>query len=261
MRFLRRFIYLVSSIYVLAALGLFFVQGKMIYFPDARNLTDCNLPSGVEIWREGDEQGLLSASGNENLLLFFHGNGDSACNWRYLGVNHITQLGYDVLVVEYPGYGGDKRTPTKSLIEESLAVVNQWRQREPYSGVSVMGYSLGSGVASVYAQKYGADRVLLFAPYDSVYSVALGQGFYFPEFLLRENFDNIDALSSVGAIISILHGAEDAVIPAKHSEILFARLSDLGRIVRRDTIVGVDHNGLFDTPRFDRYMKEVLAVN
>jgi len=244
--------------YGLAAAAAYFGQGKMLYYPDARPLADCNLPDGVEIWNEGGEQGLLATADHDNLLLFFHGNAGSACNWRFLGVNHLAKLGYDVLVLEYPGYGGDPRPTSKKAIEAGLEVLADWVGAQEYAQVSVMGYSLGTGAAAIYARDNGAAQVVLFAPFDSIYNVALAQGLKFPRALLREDFDNIAALANVTAPITIIHGEDDEVIAAKHSENLMRELEAVGRDVQREVRAGVGHNGLFVSPALDDFLRYTL---
>jgi pimeloyl-ACP methyl ester carboxylesterase len=258
MKFLRGLIFLGVVTYGLAAAAAYFGQGKMLYYPDARALADCNLPAGVEIWNDGGEQGLLAAADRDNLLLFFHGNVGSACNWRFLGVNHLASLGYDVLVLEYPGYGGDPRTTSKQEIEAGLKVLADWVAVQEYAHVSVMGHSLGTGAASIYARDNGAAQVVLFAPFDSIYNVALAQGLKFPRALLREDFDNIAALADVAAPITIVHGEADEVIPAMHSENLMRELEATGRDVRREVRAGAGHNGLFESPAFDDFLRYTL---
>lgn len=258
MRFLRGVLFLGALTYGLAAIAAYTGQGKLLYAPDDRELADCNLPVGTEFWTQNTERGILSANKNDNLLLFFHGNAGSACNWRYLGVNHVGQLGYDVLVLEYPGYGGDARTPGKSVIEDSLSVLSTWVETQPYQNVSVMGYSLGTGVASLYAQHYGAEQVILFAPFDSIYNVALKQGFVFPRFLLREDFDNMIALENLTVPISIVHGEADVVIAAEHSYNLSQHLLALGGDVEREVRAGAGHYGLFESPGFDQFLRQTL---
>ncbi len=258
MKFLRGLIFFGVVTYGLAAAAAYFGQGKLLYYPDERPLEDCNLPAGVEIWTEGREQGLLAAAGHNNLLLFFHGNAGSACNWRFLGVNHLASLGYDVLVLEYPGYGGDTRTTSRQQIEVGLNVLAGWVAAQNYEGVSVMGYSLGTGAAAIYARDNGAAQVVLFAPFDSIYNVAVAQGLRFPRALLREDFDNIAALTGVDAPITIVHGAEDEVIPAAHSENLSRKLEATGRDIRREVRVGIGHNGLFESPAFDEFLRNTM---
>ena len=258
MRFLRGILFLGVLGYGLAAAAAYLGQGRMLYAPDDKALGDCALPEGVEVWNSGIEQGLLSDANHDNLLLFFHGNAGSVCSWRYLGVNHAAVLGFDVLVLEYPGYGGDARKPGKGEIESGLKTLSAWVSAQNYTRVTVMGYSLGTGVAGLYARNFGADQVILFAPFDSIYNVALAQGLAFPRVLLREDFDNMQTLAAVNAPITIIHGADDVVIPVDHSLQLQINLTANGRDVRREVRAGVGHYGLFESPGFDTFLKHTL---
>ncbi|OUS06794.1 hypothetical protein A9Q96_08480 [Rhodobacterales bacterium 52_120_T64] len=258
MKLLRGLVIFGIGVFGLAAAAAYFGQGKLLYYPDMRPLSDCNLPAGVEIWKQEAEQGLQTSANHDNLLLFFHGNAGSACNWRFLGVNHLAKLGYDVLVLEYPGYGGDARRTSKREIEVGLRVLANWVATQEYAHVSVMGYSLGTGAASIYARDTDVAQVVLFAPFDSIYNVALGQGLRFPRILLREDFDNVSALAGVAAPITIVHGGDDEVIPPKHSENLVRELEAAGRDVRREVRAGIGHNGLFESLAFDEFLRHTL---
>ncbi len=143
--------------YAAAGIALFFMQGQLIYMPDDRQLADCNLPIGTTFWHQDNERGILADAGHDRLLIFFHGNADMACDWRYLGKNHLNTMGYDVLVMEYPGYGGDDRTPSKLLIEAMIDISHNWVSQQDYLGITVMGFSLGTGAASLYPERYGAE--------------------------------------------------------------------------------------------------------
>ena len=221
-------------------------------------MASCELPPPTQYLQISGEQGLLTATGSKHLILFFHGNAGSACNWRFLGGNHLAALGYDTLVVEYPGYGGDQRAPSKREISSSLPVIHEWVADQHYDSITLFGYSLGAGVGAMYAHAFGADQVILFAPFDSLYAVAFGRGFMLPRKLLTEDYDNAAALSEVAAPVYILHGVEDQTIPMKHSADLARTLTGAGREVAREVLPGVGHTGLFESPEFDVRMARVL---
>ena len=246
-------------IYLLAAAAVYFGQSRLIYFPDDRPLASCSRPGGVTLWQQGGERGFLADFDQPRLMVFFHGNAESACSWRFLGLNHLASQGYDVLVLEYPGYRGDPRPPSRAGIEQAVQVAGDWAALETYKGVVAMGYSLGTGAASLYARDYPDDHVILFAPYDSIYNAAWARGFWFPRFLLHEDFDNMAVLKQVTARIDILHGASDRVIPPKRSTNLERISSGAGRIVRRVLKPGATHHGLFKPPEFDSYMRATLT--
>ena len=256
MRLLRWIALAAALLYSGAAALVYAVQDSLVFLPPTRALDSCPLPSGVSQWRFQGEQGLLARAGGRKLLLFFHGNAGDACNWRYLGVNHLNRLGYDVLVLEYPGYGGDGRTPSKAGIEGVIASAAAWADAQGYSSRVAMGYSLGTGAAAQFARDFGADKVVLFAPYDSIYNVAWAQGMLFPRALLKADFDNVAALSGLDVPIYILHGRSDRVIPEAFSAALAMALE--GQPVSRQVLDGVGHGGLFESPRFDAIMRENL---
>ncbi len=238
--------------------GLYALQTRLIYFPDSRPLTDCHLPAETKLIQTGLERALFTDADSQNLIVFFHGNAGSACNWRYIGANHLAPLGYDTLVVEYPGYAGDPRAASKAEIEQALPVFNAWIADQGYDTVTVFGYSLGSAIGALYVQDYGADQVLLYAPFDSLYAVAVALGYDVPRQILTEDYDNIAALSGSTAPIYIAHGDADVVIAAAHSETLAEALRTEGLDVTRDLLPGKGHEGLFDSPEFDQTMARIL---
>ncbi|NOR63793.1 MAG: hypothetical protein GQ535_15040 [Rhodobacteraceae bacterium] len=75
---------------------------------------------------------------------------------------------------------------------------------------------------------------------------------------MKTDFDNVAALSNVETPVYIVHGSRDRVIPAHFSEALKAQLEASGGAVSRRVLAGVGHNGLFDSPRFDAIMQEIL---
>ncbi|NOR63428.1 MAG: alpha/beta fold hydrolase, partial [Rhodobacteraceae bacterium] len=214
MRRLRWILIAAALLYGGAAAIVYSAQDAMVFHPPTRSLAGCDLPAGVVPWAYQGEQGLLAGQGGRKLILFFHGNAGDACNWRYLGVNHLNKLGYDVLALEYPGYGGDARTPSMRGIEGVVSAAAGWAEAEGYRHRVAMGYSLGTGAAAVFARDFGADKVVLFAPYDSIYNVAWSMGMVFPRALLKTDFDNVAALSNVETPVYIVHGSRDRVIPA-----------------------------------------------
>lgn len=258
MRLFRWILFAAVLLYGGAAALAYKVQNSVVFQAPTRALESCGLPVGVEPWAYQGEQGLLAGQDGRKLLLFFHGNAEGACNWRFLGVNHLNSLGYDVLVLEYPGYGGDTRAPSMQGIETVVAAAAGWAEAQGYVHKVAMGYSLGTGAAAIFARDFGADKVVLYAPYDSIYNVAWSMGMVFPRALLKTDFDNVAALTNVDVPIYIVHGSRDRVIPARFSEALAGQLEALGRVVSRQVLAGAGHNGLFASPRFDAMMQEIL---
>lgn len=258
MAVLRNWIFSALAIYALFGAIVYYFQKEMIYFPQSTKLTDCQMASGAEYWRQGQEQGIFTDNKGKNLYIFFHGNAGAACNWSGLGNSSLKNIDFDTLAVEYPGYSGDKRQPSKAAIEETLKIVNDWVNAQDYETVTVGGFSLGSGVASRYAELYSVDQIILFSPFDSVYAVALRQGLLFPRFILSEDFDNIQSLENVNVPIRLLYSTADTVIPTERSDALYNHLANMGKDVQRVLHHGGEHGELFSNPIYVGFLYKHL---
>lgn len=244
-------------VYCLVGAGFRMMETRLLYHPDPTPMAACPLPDGVEIVRIGGERGLLTATGADTLVVFYHGNGSRACNWRFLGVNHLARLGVDTLVMEYPGYADDARIPSKAGLLATARDARDWA-RARYGTVIAFGNSIGTAPAAHHAAAGGADRLILFAPFDSMLSLLRGKGFVYPRLLLKNDYDLIEDLQPGAPPTLIVHGAEDTLIPALHSATLAAALEGQGVPVTRILRPGKGHNGLYDDGFFDPFLAEHL---
>ncbi len=244
-------------LYCLVGLGFRLMETRLLYHPDPTPMSACPLPEGVEIARVGAERGLLTATGSDTLVVFYHGNGSRACNWRFLGPNHVAPLGADTLVMEYPGYAGDDRAPSKDALLAAARAARDWG-RARYGRVIAFGNSIGTAPAAHHAAEGGADRLILFAPFDSMLSLLRGKGFVYPRALLRDDYDLTEDLARGAPSTVIVHGADDTLIPPRHSAALTAALDGQGVPVTRILRPGIEHNGLFDDAFFDPFLAEHL---
>lgn len=257
-RWLRHGLAVLAITYVAVGIGFRLMETQLLYHPSPRPPEECNFPPGVELAMIGPERGLLTRTGARRLLVFYHGNGESACNWRFLGPNHLAPLGYDTLVMEYPGYAGDPRKPGSDTILNAARIAHGWAAAR-YDEVAVMGYSIGSGPASYHAGLGGVSKLLLFAPFDSMYRLLVGKGFWYPRRLLANDYDNIAALRELPPGTVIVHGARDRLIPPSHAVALHdairSRGGDVSMIVRPD----LGHGGLFSGADFDALLAQELG--
>jgi pimeloyl-ACP methyl ester carboxylesterase len=74
-------------------------------------------------------------------------------------------------LLHYPGYGGAAGRPSETaLVADALALFDQVAARHPR--VTVIGRSLGSGVAIQVASARPVERLVLVTPYDSLMEIA-----------------------------------------------------------------------------------------
>lgn len=250
----------VVALYLCLGVGLRLVEGRLVFHPPDDRWEACALPSGVTRVAFGGERGVLTEASHDALLIFYHGNAQSACNWRYLGPNHVAPLGYDALVVEYPGYGGDVRGrgPSSATILAAVAEAHQWA-RARYARIAVMGYSIGTGPAAAHAALGGVETAMLIAPYRSLYDLMWSKGYLYPRWWAVNRFDNASALAMAQVPVAILAGAEDRVIPPEQTEALAAHLRSRGVPVAMSVVSGAGHAGVLDGPAFDRFLAGALG--
>lgn len=245
------------ALYILVGAGFRLLETRLLYHPNPTPMAECPLPEGVEIVRIGGERALLTATGSDTLVVFYHGNGSRACNWRFLGPNHLAPLGIDTLVMEYPGYADDPRTPSRAGLLGTAVAARDWG-RARYGRVIAFGNSIGTAPAAHHAAQGGADRLILFAPFDSMLALLRGKGFVYPRFVLANDYDLIGDLAAGAPPTVIVHGTGDTLIPEHHSAALAAALEGQGTPVTRILRPGRGHGGLFDDAFFDAFLREHL---
>jgi len=245
-------------LYILVGIGFRLVETRLLYHPTDTPMSDCPLPEGAEYVELGGERGFFTPVGSDTLVVFYHGNGSRACNWRYLGPNHLGPLGVDTLVMEYPGYADDPRTPDKAGLLGVAEVARDWG-RARYDRVIAFGNSIGTAPAAHHAAGGGADKLILFAPFASMYALLREKGFVYPRWLLANDYDLVADLAAGAPPVVIVHGGADTLIPEHHSRALAAALEERGVPVERILRPGLGHNGLFDDAFFDPFLAEHIA--
>jgi len=160
----------------------------------------------------------------EGLWVLFHGNGSLALEWlehRLPGLK--THMGF--LLIDYPGYGKcTGRSSRDAIIASFEAALHTLQQRYPAArhaverSLNVLGYSLGAAVALELAIRYPTQHIVLLAPFTSIYDIASHMVVWPITALLRERFDNLQALTTlaqrpVPPAVTIVHGDADEIVP------------------------------------------------
>ncbi len=257
-KLVKMLIIIAIAAYAFVLAVFWFAQSAMIYPNQGTHLSQCDLPKGTEIFNEhidGFElNGIFTKTDNHKILIFFHGNNESACSWRFAGINHIAAHGYDTLIMEYPGYAGLDGKPSIERNKMMTDALAKWLEQNDYDKTVVLGYSLGSGIASMLTKEIDPDALLLFAPYDRMANVVRDIAPFIPSFIVQENYKNDKELSNHKGPITIVHGSNDNVISPARSESLAKSLIDVDSI----TLADRGHHGLFETKFFDELLRQKL---
>ena len=158
-------------------------------------------------------------------IVFFHGNDEEAWQSEQNYASYFTSRGWRVVFPELRGFDFRRGVlPTHdSVIAEAIAVLRLARQRYP-GPLWVAGNSLGAGIAAQAAKAGGAQRVLLFVPWDSMSAVAQERYPFVPARLLLwadgTDYNSCSALAGLGAKTYITYAGQDDIIPAHHAQYL-----------------------------------------
>ena len=217
--FLKAFVFL----YVLGCGILYFAQEKVIFLQDT-------LPESYR-FREGEEVE-ITVDENINLnclwiktpkargvILYFHGNKGS--NARCLHqAERMKGLGYDIFMPDYRGFGKSDGNISgeKQLLRDSQKVYDHVKKLYDENEIVLVGYSLGTGIASYLASTNNPQQLVLNSPYISFTDLKNRRFPIVPDFLVKYPLSNYKFLLKSDEQVTIYHGTEDDLIPYDSSE-------------------------------------------
>lgn len=251
------------AVYLGAVLMLSFFQENLLFFPivtsqDFKYSFLANTFS-ERVFRSGehDVHSMLFHSKNpQGLILYFHGNAGSLENWAMVGEELAEKTGWNVWIVDYPGFG---KSQGKISSEEQLHTLakdflTEAKKEFPNLKLIIYGRSIGSGLATKLAAENPADALVLESPFLNLVAMAKSIYPWAPMFLLKYKFMNDEYLPRVKMPITIIHGDRDEIVPYSQGRDL-AKLNSNTHFV---TIERGGHNNLSDTAAYWDALKGAL---
>jgi len=230
-------------------------QRNAIYYPTP----EVHVPEAANIRLESDGETLkiwrLAHGSGPNAIIYFGGNAEDVsgniADFRNIFPQH------NVYLVNYRGYGGSTGSPSEvGLYKDALAVFDEIESR--YSGISVIGRSLGSGVATYLATARDIDRLILVTPFDSIENVAKRALPILPvSLLLKDKFDSVGRVADINAPVLVVIAENDEVIPRRHSDALAEAFPESQVTV--EVIPDTGHNTIGMSPRYANVLSKFLA--
>jgi hypothetical protein len=147
-------------------------------------------------------------------VLLCHGIGETVEQW--FGVQQLLAAqGVASLVFDYAGYGKSSGRPDWEQFElDAVAAFGALQERAPGLSVSVLGFSLGSGVAAAAIHRVPAERLILCEAFTSFRNAAAGCGI--PRALaglVPPIWHAQTALAKCDLPVLVVHGEEDRLFP------------------------------------------------
>ncbi len=215
-------------------------QRQLVYFPQFTRVPAADTDFALERGRVA-LRGWVVNPGRPRAIVYFGGNAESVQKNRQEFARWLP--GYSVYLVAYRGYGASDGEPgQQALLGDALAVFDRVQARHPGVPVSLIGASLGSGVASYVASRRRIGRLALITPFDSLAAVAQAHYPWLPvRWLLRERYDSVRYLAGYDGPLLIVRAGRDEVVPRANTERLIASLRRHPRVV---VLPEAGHNSL-----------------
>ncbi|WP_313399745.1 alpha/beta hydrolase [Stenotrophomonas sp.] len=239
---------LIIGLYLLACALLAYNARGMLYHPVPRD-------PAVPYWtlHRADADILISSKKQPRpqRVLYFGGNAEDVS--QALPMLEQAFPGATIHAMHYRGYGGSSGSPTEArLIADALALYDA--SGSAATDTTVIGRSLGSGVAVQLAAARAVQRLVLITPYDSIGDLAAGMFPLFPvRLLLRDHYDSRRYVAGIKAPTTLIIAGRDEVIPNASSLRLLQRFPS--GVAQAVTIADADHNDVSAYPQFAQALR------
>jgi fermentation-respiration switch protein FrsA (DUF1100 family) len=214
-------------------LALWAGQRRLMYFPfgDAPALDALGLVD-VEPVMFDTADGLrlggwfFATDGEESpaTVLVFNGNAGNR-SYRVPLATALRDHGFQVLLLDYRGFGGNPGTPTeRGLALDARAARAFLLQRRDVneSRLVYFGESLGSAVAAELASEHPPAAIILRSPFTSMADVGQYHYWWLPvRWLIRDRYATIDVIGKVQSPLLVIMGERDRIVPAEFSRRLY----------------------------------------
>lgn len=273
---------LVVGIGYLAIMGLAFAfQDQLLFQPSSRLLAT---PDRAEMdyetvrldtedgetlhgwWIPSDDVSRETSPGAvaDQTLLFFHGNAGNISG-RLESVKQFHDLGLNVLIVDYRGYGQSTGSPSEEGIYRDAKAM--WQHLIDDRGIDparivLFGRSMGGGPATWLTVRTSPGAVILESVFTNVPDIGAHHYPFLPVRTLATNqFDNETRVAEIEAPKLFIHGRGDRIVPFELGRAVYEAAAEPKQFLE---IEGGHNDGfLVSAERYtrtiDRFLAEALS--
>ena len=262
---LLKWLTIIAIAYVAIGIALYFLQDKFLFHPrklPADYQYQFNVPFRETIIPVSAQKNLsyvqfsVPDSVFKGIVLYFHGNRENINRYAPFAGN-FTSRGYEVWMMDYPGFGKSTGNRTeKGMYEDALTLYRIAIKKVAADSIIIYGKSLGTGIASQLASIRDCRRLILETPYYSMDALARHYFFMYPVISMSKySFPTHAYLERTQVPVCIFHGTRDRVIPYSQSK----RLTKKRPGIELVTIEKGRHNDLSNFPLFQDKLDSLLG--
>jgi hypothetical protein len=264
-KILFRWLKLFILIYCLIGIVIYYGQDKILFRPQPVSAQsqysfpfpykEVNIP-----WSKESTINIIQFPANQpqpkGVVLYFHGNKQNITRYAK-AAPAFTSRGYDVWMIDYPGYGKSTGDFTEQrLYDWALVFYKLAQARYSKDSIIIYGKSMGTGIAAQLATIRDCKALVLEAPYYSFPSII---GSWLPVYPLNKmihfKLPTWQYVKEVTNPIVIFHGTSDNTIPYRNSKKLKPYLKATDEYI---TIEGGRHNDLAGFPAYQQKLDSLL---
>lgn len=255
----------VVVLYIAISIALYYLQDYMLFKPEKlpkdfqfdyenQETKEYNLETrdgavinGLRFFPKGESRGVV---------LYLKGNSKSIKGWGKFAVD-FTRHGYNVLMVDYRGFGKSTGRRSQKAIKRDLQLVyDKLKEMTTEDRIILYGRSLGSGFAAKLASMNHPKMLILDAPYYSLTKVTARYAPFMPlSLLMKYPLPTYKWLKYVQCPIHIIHGTHDKLIPYKTS----IKLSQVNpSLTKLHMVIGGGHKNLNNFESYHSMLDDIL---
>ena len=228
-----------------------------------------NSTSNLQIPQTQNLQNSKLRKDSKGLIFYLHGNSGSIAGWGNIA-KFYNELGFDVLIPDYRGFGKSegKVISQEQLFEDNQIFYNFAKSIYPENKITVIGFSIGTGMAAKITQNNKPKQLILQAPYYNLHTVMTDNFLFVPDFLLKYKLETTKYLENSQVPTTIFHGNLDETISYSNSVQIEAKLNENLKKTKNQevsktkliTLPNQTHMGIEENEIYQREIKKILEV-
>jgi fermentation-respiration switch protein FrsA (DUF1100 family) len=223
-----------ASIYVLLALALYLLQGKMVFLSGLPGRALTATPGDIGLEYENvslatsDDERLhgwyVPATDRRGVVLFFHGNAGNISH-RLDSIGTFHQLGLDTLIIDYRGYGQSTgKTSEQGTYLDAQAAWNYLVDERgiPADQIIIFGRSLGGAIGAWLGAQNTPAAMIIESSFSSGVDMARRLYPFLPVRLItRLHYPVVEYASRLECPVLVVHSRNDEIIPFEMGQSIY----------------------------------------